>query len=66
MSQSIESTLHFNINEQATVWTESDNICHPSVIPFLLALSNILVITLKTSFKENRIVGYEYVNEKAT
>jgi hypothetical protein len=39
-----------------TVW-------HLSVIPFVCALTNI--ITLKSSFKENRVVGYEYVNEKA-
>ena len=34
------------------------------VVPFLCAFRN--VITLKSSFQENRVVGYEYVNEKAT
>ena len=39
-----------------TVW-------HLSVVPFLCALQNI--ITLKSSLKDNRVLGYEYVNEKA-
>jgi hypothetical protein len=38
-----------------TVW-------HLSVIPFVCALWNI--ITLNSSLEENRVVGYEYVNEK--
>jgi len=33
------------------------------VVSFLCAFTNI--ITLKSSFKEKRVVGYEYVNEKA-
>ena len=33
------------------------------MVPFLCAFTNI--ITLKSSFQENRLVGYEYRNEKA-
>jgi len=33
------------------------------VVPFVCAYANI--ITLKSSFQENRVLGYEYVNEKA-
>ena len=33
------------------------------VVPFLCAFMNI--ITLKASFQENRVLGYEYANEKA-
>ena len=36
---------------------------HLYVVPFLCALPNI--ITLNSSFKENRVVGYEYVIGKA-
>jgi hypothetical protein len=36
---------------------------HHFVIPFLCALTNI--ITLNSYLKEYRLVGYEYVNEKA-
>jgi len=39
-----------------TVW-------HPSVIPFLCALTNI--ITLKLSFKDNRVLGYDYLSENS-
>jgi hypothetical protein len=56
----MEYTLHFDVTEQATVCTDSDN---SFLIPFLCALTNI--ITLKPSLKEYRLVGYEYVNEKA-
>ena len=39
-----------------TVW-------HISAVPFLCALHSI--ITRISSLKENRVLGYEYVNEKA-
>ena len=33
------------------------------MVPFLCAFMNI--ITLKSSFQENRVLGYEYANEEA-
>jgi hypothetical protein len=62
-SQPIESTLHFDVTEQATVCTDSDN----SLAPLCNVLSVCFneYIYMEPSLKENRLVGYEYVNEKA-
>ena len=53
-TQLIESTLNVDVIKTVKVLY---------VVPFLCAFTNI--ITLKSSFQDNRVVGYEYVNEKA-
>jgi len=48
--------------QQTALWSEIKTVKDLYMAPFLCAFTKI--ITLKSSFQENRIAGYEFVNEK--
>jgi len=53
----------FGVTEETALWSEIKTVKDFFVVPFLCAFTNI--ITLKSSFQENRLLGYEYLNKKA-